>query len=128
MSHSPPRLTLSWPADHTGWRLQAQTNNPTTGLGTNWFDVPGSAMIIPAYILTVGAGVLMVSSIGYYSFKDLKLQGRVPFAVLLLVPLLIMVIFLSPQNVLFLGFLLYAVTGLALALWRLYKRRGRKPA
>lgn len=36
-------LTLSWPADHTGWRLQAQTNNPTTGLGTNWFDVPGSA-------------------------------------------------------------------------------------
>jgi autotransporter-associated beta strand protein len=31
------RLTLSWPADHTGWRLQAQTNS----LGTNWFNVPG---------------------------------------------------------------------------------------
>ncbi len=30
-------LTLSWPADHTGWRLQAKTNL----LGTNWFDVPG---------------------------------------------------------------------------------------
>jgi CDP-diacylglycerol--serine O-phosphatidyltransferase len=92
------------------------------------FDVPGSALIIPAYILTVGAGVLMVSSIGYYSFKDLKLQGRVPFAVLLLVPLLIMVIFLSPQNVLFLIFLLYAVSGLLMASWRFYKRRGRKPA
>ena len=92
------------------------------------FDVPGSALIIPAYILTVGAGVLMVSSIGYYSFKDLKLQGRVPFAVLLLVPLIIMVIFLSPQNVLFLGFLLYALVGLLMALWRLYKRRGRRPA
>ena len=92
------------------------------------FDVPGSALIIPAYILTVGAGVLMVSSIGYYSFKDLKLQGRVPFAVLLLVPLLIMVIFLSPQNVLFLGFLLYAVIGLVMAGYRFYRRRSRRPA
>jgi autotransporter-associated beta strand protein len=35
-------LTLSWPADHLGWRLQAQTNDLSTGLGTNWFDVPGS--------------------------------------------------------------------------------------
>jgi hypothetical protein len=31
-------LDLSWPADHVGWRLQAQTN----GLGANWFDVAGS--------------------------------------------------------------------------------------
>jgi len=35
-------LKLSWPADHTGWRLQAQTNLLTQGLGTNWSDVPGS--------------------------------------------------------------------------------------
>jgi hypothetical protein len=31
-------LMLSWPIDHIGWRLQAQTNN----LGTNWVDVAGS--------------------------------------------------------------------------------------
>ncbi|HEY4414306.1 MAG TPA: autotransporter-associated beta strand repeat-containing protein, partial [Verrucomicrobiae bacterium] len=36
-------LNLSWPPDHTGWRLQVQTNSLTTGLGTNWVDVPGSA-------------------------------------------------------------------------------------
>jgi len=36
-------LTLSWPADHTGWRLQAQTNSLAKRVGTNWFDVPGSA-------------------------------------------------------------------------------------
>lgn len=36
-------LTLSWPLDHTGWTLQAQTNAPGAGLGTNWFDVTGSA-------------------------------------------------------------------------------------
>jgi hypothetical protein len=35
-------LTLSWPADHTGWRLQVQTNPPTVGLGNNWVTVPGS--------------------------------------------------------------------------------------
>src|SRR5213592_1576298 len=33
-------LTLSWPADHIGWRLQAQTN--AYGLGTNWSEVPNS--------------------------------------------------------------------------------------
>jgi len=33
-------LNLSWPADHTGWRLQVQTNLLTRGLGTNWVDVP----------------------------------------------------------------------------------------
>ena len=38
-------LILSWPGDHTGWTLQAQTNPPSTGLGTNWVDVPGSASV-----------------------------------------------------------------------------------
>ena len=37
------QLILSWPADHLGWQLQAQTNAPGVGLGTNWFDVAGSA-------------------------------------------------------------------------------------
>jgi autotransporter-associated beta strand protein len=36
-------ISLSWPSDHTGWRLQVQTNNLTTGLGANWFDVAGSS-------------------------------------------------------------------------------------
>jgi hypothetical protein len=35
-------LTLSWPADHIGWRLQAQTNGPGVGLNTNWSDVANS--------------------------------------------------------------------------------------
>ena len=36
-------LKLSWPGDHTGWRLQVQTNDLNVGLGTNWSDVSGSA-------------------------------------------------------------------------------------
>ncbi len=37
------RLQLAWPPDHTGWRLQSQTNALTAGLGTNWVTVAGSA-------------------------------------------------------------------------------------
>ncbi len=35
-------LTLSWPEDHLGWRLQVQTNSSFTGFSTNWVEVPGS--------------------------------------------------------------------------------------
>ena len=38
-------LTLSWPADHTGWRLQVQTNTTGSGLGTNWVTVPNSNLV-----------------------------------------------------------------------------------
>jgi autotransporter-associated beta strand protein len=37
-SSSGGSLTLSWPQDHIGWRLQAQTNALSSGLGTNWVD------------------------------------------------------------------------------------------
>lgn len=37
------QIQLSWSADHTGWRLEAQTNSLTTGLGTNWVTVTGSS-------------------------------------------------------------------------------------
>ncbi len=36
-------LTLSWPADHIGWQLQAQTNNLLKGIGANWVNVSGSS-------------------------------------------------------------------------------------
>jgi len=36
-------FVLSWPADHLGWRLQAQTNALGVGLGTDWADVPNSS-------------------------------------------------------------------------------------
>lgn len=39
-------LTLSWPADHTGWRLLVQTNHLSAGISVNpgdWGTVSGSA-------------------------------------------------------------------------------------
>jgi hypothetical protein len=36
------QLQFSWPSDHVGWRLEAQTNSLGAGLSTNWVQVPGS--------------------------------------------------------------------------------------
>jgi hypothetical protein len=44
------QLQLSWPSDHLGWRLQVQTNDLSTGLGTNWTDWPGSTNILQTNI------------------------------------------------------------------------------
>ncbi len=36
------QIFVGWPADHTGWRLQTQTNSIDEGLGTNWVNMSGS--------------------------------------------------------------------------------------
>ncbi|HEV2455466.1 MAG TPA: immunoglobulin domain-containing protein [Verrucomicrobiae bacterium] len=43
-SASGAKLTLSWPADHTGWLLQAQTNSVAVGISNNWVNVSGSTL------------------------------------------------------------------------------------
>ena len=37
-------LEISWPPDHTGWTLQAQTNSLNVGLSNNWFAVANSTL------------------------------------------------------------------------------------
>jgi len=49
-------LTLSWPIDHTGWRLQVQTNSLSIGLSTNWSGVPNS-LVTNRMIFTVDPAV-----------------------------------------------------------------------
>ena len=53
------QLTLSWPADHIGWRLQAQTNPPGVGLNSHWVDVAGSASVntVPITIVNTNGPV-----------------------------------------------------------------------
>jgi hypothetical protein len=43
-------LTLSWPEDHRGWRLQVQTHSLPGGLSTNWAALPGSELVISTNI------------------------------------------------------------------------------
>ena len=49
-------LQLSWPSDHLGWRLQVQTNDLASGLGTNWSDVAGSPQTNAVNVLIDPAG------------------------------------------------------------------------
>ncbi len=45
------QLQLDWPATHTGWRLEAQTNALAVGISGTWFTVSGSTasnqMLLP---------------------------------------------------------------------------------
>ena len=45
------QLQLSWPQDHQGWELQIQTNDLSSGIGTNWITVPNSTNVITTNIL-----------------------------------------------------------------------------
>ena len=47
---------LSWPADHQGWRLLAQTNSNAVGLSTNWSTVAGSINTNQIAIPVLAAG------------------------------------------------------------------------
>lgn len=73
-----------------------------------------------------GAGVLMVSNVLYHSFKDFDLRGRVPFAAILLVVLIFVVIALDPATVLFTGFLIYALSGPVRSVFRKKPRRSAR--
>jgi len=86
----------------------------------------GSDWRVPAFILTLMAGLLMVSNIRYRSFKDLDLKGRVRFVTVLLVVMIFVFISLDPPQVLFAIFLLYALSGPVNTLITLRKRRAAR--
>ncbi|MGB2246570.1 MAG: CDP-diacylglycerol--serine O-phosphatidyltransferase [Alcanivorax sediminis] len=73
-------------------------------------------------LMVAGAGLLMVSSVKYHSFKEFHI-GRVPFKVLLGVIIAFAIVFLDPPLVLLSVAVIYVVAGLVMSLWNL-----RKPA
>ncbi len=78
--------------------------------GVGAVDLPVAVIILFA-ILVALAGMLMVSNIKYYSFKDLDLKGRVPFVAILVAVLAFAVVFSDPPRILLLLFLVYAMSG-----------------
>jgi CDP-diacylglycerol--serine O-phosphatidyltransferase len=54
---------------------------------------------------------LMVSTWRYYSFKDINLRGKVPFVAILAIVLLFVIYSLDTPSMLFLTFLIYAISG-----------------
>lgn len=92
------------------------------------FGVPGRDLSFSALAVTVLGGILMVSNIRYRSFKDLDLRGRIPYVMILVLPLGFVLVFLDPPQVLFLASLVYAISGPGAAGLRLLRRPDRKAA
>src|SRR5690606_10728620 len=77
---------------------------------------------ITAAVVTGLAGILMVMSIPYYSFKDMDFKNRVPFFAMLLVVLVFVIVSWDPPLVLFTMAVLYALSGPVLYVYRFQKR------
>ncbi|SFV82730.1 CDP-diacylglycerol--serine O-phosphatidyltransferase [hydrothermal vent metagenome] len=83
-------------------------------------------LTLVSWIILVGAGVLMVSNVRYYSFKEINLKGRSSFKLLLIATLIIIVITLWPSVILFVFFLAYALSGLIMTMIEVRKKRQMK--
>lgn len=86
---------------------------------TRWIDATGTDLRWLAWAITVYAGVTMVSNAPFYSFKNVNLRKSVPYMVVPLIVLAFVLVSFDPPVVLFSLFLVYAVSGYALWLWRL---------
>jgi CDP-diacylglycerol--serine O-phosphatidyltransferase len=83
-------------------------------------------LTLVSWIILVGAGVLMVSNVRYYSFKEINLKGRASFKLLLIATLIIIVTTLWPSAILFVFFFAYAISGLIMTIVEVRKKRQMK--
>jgi len=83
-------------------------------------------LAICAFLLTVIAGILMVSNIRFHSLKQIDFKGRVPFVRILLLVLLFVFIASEPPLVLFSISLVYAISGPVMTLLFIRKHRAAR--
>ncbi|WP_296446655.1 CDP-diacylglycerol--serine O-phosphatidyltransferase [Rhodoferax sp. UBA5149] len=70
------------------------------------------------FALALYAGLTMVTNVPFYSFKDVHMKKSVPFAVIVLIALVIAVINIDPPIVLFGIFVAYGFSGYIVYVWR----------
>ncbi len=92
------------------------------------FSIEGQASRVAAMALVYGLAFLMVSTVRYYSFKDVPWLQRHPFSAMVLFLLLLSIIASAPRIVLFVLGISYAASGPVLVSWQLLSRiwRGRR--
>lgn len=86
------------------------------------FDADAVGYKVLMLLVVAAAGVLMVSNIRYYSFKEIDLKGPVPFVVLLAIVLGFVVISMQPSVMLLLLFGAYVASGPTQAILRKMKQ------
>lgn len=89
---------------------------------TRWITASPRDLAWFAWVLTVYAGLTMVSNAPFYSFKDINLRRSVPFFAVLVLVLVFVLVSSDPPLVLFSLFVLYGLSGYVL--WFIRWRRG----
>lgn len=87
------------------------------------FGVTGEDMRWVAAFITIFAGVTMVTSFRFYSFKDINLKKSVPFIVVAALVLGFVLISSYPPGVLFGLFCIYSLSGYVLALVQALRKK-----
>jgi len=73
-------------------------------------------------VITLYAGLTMVTNVPFYSFKTINLRRSIPFVVLLACVLALALLSLHPPLVLFIGFVAYGTSGYMYFGWRTMHR------
>ncbi len=74
-------------------------------------------------VVALLAAILMVSNIRYHSFKELDFKGKIPFLYVLLMVIAFVAIAASPMLMVFIGTMLYALSGPLQTLFALHRMR-----
>lgn len=82
----------------------------------------GEIMVVPAAVITLGAGVLMVTNFRFFSLKMMKLTERVPFRYIVMVVGTLALFAIDPPHIFFLMFFGYALSGPIGAMHRRLKK------
>jgi Ca2+/Na+ antiporter len=77
----------------------------------NDYQVKGGDVKFFAAVLTIYAGITMVSNVKFYSGKDINLRRAVPFWMVLMLVMSLLLISIEPSHVLWLLMLGYGVSG-----------------
>ena len=86
--------------------------------------ISGPSVAWPMFALTLYSGLTMVTNVPFYSFKDVSMKRSVPFAVIVLIALVIAAINIDPPTIMFCMFVVYGFSGYVIYAWR--KAKGQQ--
>jgi CDP-diacylglycerol--serine O-phosphatidyltransferase len=86
-------------------------------------DIAGSDVRVIACVLTIFAGISMITNCRFSSFKDINLRKSVPFIVVGAIVLGFALVTMYPPGVLFGLFVVYSLSGYVTAALRLLRRK-----
>ena len=83
--------------------------------------ISGTQLSWFSWVITLYAGLTMVTNVPFYSFKDVNFRKSVPFIAVFLIVLAIVAVSSDPPKVLFGLFVCYGLSGYGVYFWRLLK-------